>query len=138
MTDDTFTYSNTVQWTGEHKGTLAHIGKPDIQFATPPEFGGHVGIISPEDLFVSSINTCFMTTFLAFAKKADINLRSYNSTASGTLSKVEGKRQFTIICLAISIDSDADDEIITSMIEKVKQHSIAVNSIKAQVDVVLT
>src|SRR5665648_336046 len=123
MTEDTFTYSNTVQWTGEHKGTLAHKGKPDIQFATPPEFGGHVGIISPEDLFVSAINTCFMTTFLAFAKKAGINLKSYNSTASGTLSKIDGKRQFTIICLAISIDSDADNEVITSIIENVRQHS---------------
>lgn len=138
MTDDTFTYSNTVQWTGEHKGTLSHACKPDIEFATPPEFGGHDCIISPEDLFVSSINTCFMTTFLAFAKKADINLRAYHSTASGTLSKVEGKRQFTIICLAISIDSDAGDETIAHLIGMVKQHSIAVNSIKAQVDVVLT
>ena len=81
-----------------------------------------------------------MTTFLAFAKKAGINLKSYNSTASGTLSKVDGKRQFTVVCLAISIDSDANDdnEVITSIIENVRQHSIAVNSVKAQVDVVLT
>jgi hypothetical protein len=63
------TYHTAVRWTGEKRGVSTANGKPPIDVATPPEFQGHEGIWSPEDLFVSSVNACVMMTFLAFAER---------------------------------------------------------------------
>ena len=69
-----YTYHTSVKWTEQRKGVISCAGKPDIQVATPPEFKGHDGIWSPEDLFVASANICVMTTFLAVAERAGLAL----------------------------------------------------------------
>ena len=53
-----YTYRTAVKWTEQKKGVITCGGKPEIQVATPPEFKGHEGIWSPEDLFVASVNVC--------------------------------------------------------------------------------
>lgn len=64
MEQDKWLYHNTLKWKGEKKADLRFIeSKQEIEVATPPEFGGHENIISPEDLFVSSANVCYMTIF---------------------------------------------------------------------------
>ena len=65
-----YLYHTAVRWTEERKGVISCAGKPDVEVATPPEFKGHDGIWSPEDLFVASANICLMTTFLAVAGRA--------------------------------------------------------------------
>ncbi|MGH7545745.1 MAG: hypothetical protein ACREKI_06135 [Gemmatimonadota bacterium] len=42
-----------MRWTGERKGVISAEGKPELGVATPPEFKGHEGIGSPEDLYVA-------------------------------------------------------------------------------------
>ena len=64
-----FVYKNSLKWQRDKKGELSSSGKADIEIATPPEFKGHPGIWSPEDLFVASVNSCIMTTFLYYAQK---------------------------------------------------------------------
>ena len=65
-----YTYRTSVRWSQQKKGNISSPGKPEIEVATPPEFKGHEGIWSPEDLFVASVNVCVMSTFLAFAERA--------------------------------------------------------------------
>jgi organic hydroperoxide reductase OsmC/OhrA len=60
-----YRYSTSVRWTGEKKGALTAAGKPPVEVGTPPEFKGHEGIWSPEDLYVASVNVCILSTFLA-------------------------------------------------------------------------
>jgi organic hydroperoxide reductase OsmC/OhrA len=78
-------YANTVHWTEAKRGVLTGEGKPDISVATPPDFGGHEGVWSPEDFFVAAVNCCIMTTFLYYQAKDSIDLVSYRSTAEGAL-----------------------------------------------------
>ncbi|HJH32227.1 MAG TPA: OsmC family peroxiredoxin [Methanosarcinaceae archaeon] len=131
-----FEYHNELKWSGEHKGILSTgKDKPDISVATPPEFGGHTGLISPEDLFVGSMNVCFMTTFLAFAKKANITPLSYESIAIGYLEKVDGKNVFTRIVVKPKIRADADSDMLLAVVERVKDYSIVLNSMKTVVEV---
>ena len=72
-----YTYHTEVKWTEQRKGVISCAGKLDIQVATPPEFKGHDGIWSPEDLFVASANICLMTTFLAVAERAGLAFTAY-------------------------------------------------------------
>jgi len=94
-----YTYRMAVKWIGQKKGTITCEGKPDIQVATPPEFKGHDGIWSPEDLYVAAANICLMTTFLAVAERAGLAFTSYQCEAEGRLELVDGKFQVTVITL---------------------------------------
>ncbi|MGP8321410.1 MAG: OsmC family protein [Methanosarcinaceae archaeon] len=131
-----FEYQNELEWSGEHKGVLSTgDGKNDILVATPPEFGGHEGFVSPEDMFVGSINVCFMTTFLAFSKKAGIDLVSYRSGATGYLEKVDGKNVFSKIMVRPHIKANANENEVMTIVERVIEYSIILNSIKCDVKI---
>ena len=134
-----FDYQNELEWSGEQKGVLSlGDGKDDIKIATPPEFGGHEGFVSPEDMFVGSMNACFMTTFLVFAKKSGIDLVSYKSNAVGYLEKVDGKNIFTKIVLKPQIKANAGRDEIMAIVEHVKEYSIVLNSMRTDVEIEAT
>jgi peroxiredoxin-like protein len=130
-----YLYQTTVRWTEQRKGMISCAGKPDVAVATPPEFKGHEGIWSPEDLFVASANVCLMTTFLAVAERAGLAFVSYESTAEGRLELVEGKFQFTAITIkpTITLESDADAAKAKELIEKAEANCLISNSMKATV-----
>lgn len=130
-----YTYHTSVKWTEQRKGVISCAGKPDIQVATPPEFKGHEGIWSPEDLFVASANICVMTTFLAVAERAGLAFRSYESSAEGRLELVDGKFQFTEIILkpVITLPPGGDAAKAKELIEKAEANCLISNSMKARV-----
>jgi peroxiredoxin-like protein len=130
-----YLYHTTVTWTEQRKGIISCAGKPDVAVATPPEFKGHEGIWSPEDLFVASANICLMTTFLAVAERAGLAFSAYESTAEGRLELVEGKFQFTAITIkpTITLESSADAAKAKELIEKAEANCLISNSMKAKV-----
>ncbi len=130
-----YMYHTTVKWTEQRKGVTSCAGKPEVQVATPPEFKGHAGIWSPEDLFVASANVCLMTTFLAVAERAGLAFSSYESTAEGRLELVEGKFQFTAITVRPSITLKSGDDVTLAkgLIEKAERNCLISNSMKATV-----
>jgi peroxiredoxin-like protein len=130
-----YTYQTAVQWTERKIGNISAAGKPDIQVATPPEFKGHEGIWSPEDLFVASANICLMTTFLAFAERAGLAFTSYESEAEGLLELVEGKFQFTRITLrpTLTLAQSGDAAKAKEILEKAEANCLISNSMKARV-----
>ena len=130
-----YIYHTLVKWTEQRKGVISCSGKPDVQVATPPEFKGHEGIWSPEDLFVASANVCLMTTFLAVAERAGLAFTSYESVAEGRLEMVDGRFQFTAITLkpTITISLKADAAEAKELIEKAEVNCLISNSMKARV-----
>ena len=130
-----YMYQTAVRWTEQRKGVISCHGKPDVQVATPPEFKGHEGIWSPEDLFVASANVCLMTTFLAVAERAGLAFSSYASTAEGRLEIVEGKFQFTAITIrpSITLMPGGDAAKAKELIEKAEHNCLISNSMKAKV-----
>jgi peroxiredoxin-like protein len=133
-----YTYHTALKWTEQKKGIISCAGKPDIQTATPPEFKGHEGIWSPEDLFVSSVEICTMTTFLAFAERSGLLFQSYESEAEGRLELIDGKFQFTTVTIKprIVLRSEADREKAREVLEKAEANCLISNSIKARVSLV--
>ena len=99
MKPKTFHYQVAVRWSREKRGVLAIGGKPDLEVASPPEFRGHPGVWSPEDLLVAAVNACTMTTFLSAMQRRDIRLVSYESEAEGTLEMADGSFRFTKVVL---------------------------------------
>jgi peroxiredoxin-like protein len=130
-----YRYTTSVRWTGEKKGMMDVSGKPSAEVATPPEFKGHEGIWSPEDLFVASVNSCIMTTFLAFAGRAGLNFEKFESEAEGLLEFVDGRFLFTKIVVRprINLASGEDRAKAEEILHKADRNCLVSNSIRTEV-----
>ena len=134
MEEDRWLYHNKLKWKGEKKADLKfQESKQEIEVATPPEFGGHKGIISPEDLFVSSANVCFMTTLLGTIKNMGVELVSYESEAEGILETVDKMKIFTKIIIKPKIKARDTQEKIRLILGHAEKRCLVANSMKTRV-----
>lgn len=133
--DGVFFYDTKVEWKEGRIGNLSSAGFPDLEVATPPEFKGVPNIWSPEHLFVSSVNICLMTTFLAIAENSKLEFDSYSCDGKGKLEKVDGKFMISEIELMpkIFVKNEKDIERAERIIEKSEKACLISNSIKSNV-----
>jgi len=126
-------YRTEVEWTGERHGDLRAPVLPSLKIDAPPEFQGHEGVWTPEHLFVASVNSCFMTTFLAIAGNSKLEFVSFKSDARGKLERVDGQGfAMTEIVLhpKLVISHARDAERARRILEKAEKHCLISNSIK--------
>jgi len=131
-----YLYETGVEWTGERKGDLESPGLASLQVASPPEFQGHQGMWTPEHYFVASVNSCFMTTFLAIAEMSKLEFVSFDCKAVGKLEKVEGIGfQITEVFIKpkLVIRHGKDLERAQRILEKAEHNCLISNSIKSTV-----
>jgi len=130
-----YTYRTSLKWTERKMGLLYSPGKPELQVATPPEFKGHEGIWSPEDLFVASVNVCVMSTFLAFAERAGLAFASYESDAEGRVELVAGKLQVTSLILTprVTVQSREEVDRAKELLTKAESNCLISNSVKSHI-----
>jgi len=130
-----YKYATCVRWTGEKKGALTVAGKPPVEVATPPEFKGHEGIWSPEDLYVAAVNSCIMTTFLAFAGRAGLAFEGYESEAEGALEFVDERLVFTKIVVRprVTLGPGADRKQAEEILHKAEKNCLVSNSLRTEV-----
>jgi organic hydroperoxide reductase OsmC/OhrA len=133
-----FTYKTNVQWIEAKRGLLSAPGKPNIEVATPPEFKGHQGKWTPEELFVASLNTCIMTTFLYYAEKEGLEFLSYESPGEGVLERTENGLMFSEIEITPKISVASKDEVekAKSLLRLAERNCFISNSLKSKVEVV--
>lgn len=131
-----YQYEVGVRWSGEKRGTLSIQGKANLDVASPPEFRGHPGIWSPEDLLVAAVNSCTMTTFLSAAKRHGIELISYTCDATGTLETADGVFRFTRVVLRPRIVVGRPDqiEVARQAFHEAEAGCLIAKSIRARVE----
>lgn len=106
-----------------------------IEVATPPEFAGGIpDMWSPEHLFLSSLSSCLMTTYLAIAEKRRLIITDFTCSTIGQVELVEGRLEFTIVNLfpKIFVEKEEDLSIANEVLLKTYKHCIIANSVKAQ------
>ncbi len=130
-----FQFHTQLKWTGERRGEMTAAGKSPFEIAPPPEFKGPEGVWTPENLFVAAIESCTMTTFLAYAERRKLPIIGYESAATGTLENVDGKFQFTKVELRprITVNSHSDVPLAREIIESAERNCLISNSIKSEV-----
>lgn len=99
MERKTFRYFVSVDWEKGKQGFFSGINNEKFAFSCPPEFGGPEGFMSPEEIFVASIATCVMATFINVCSRNKIGIASYNSKAEGVMDYIEGSYRITKIFL---------------------------------------
>lgn len=132
-----YKYGTNLEWTSEKKGIIKSSNKTNIHVACPPEFGGHPGLWSPEDLFVASVEVCLLTTFLWYVNKEDIKITSYTSEAVGTAEMIKGVFKFSLIHVEINIELSDEKEYrkIEHILKKVKRSCLISNSIETEISI---
>lgn len=129
-------YETTIKWDEGRIGTLSSETLNSFKVATPPDFPkGVPNTWSPEHLYVASINTCLMTTFLAIAENSKLEFISFSSESKGKLEKVDGKFIISEIELIpeIKVKSERDKERAERIIAKAEEHCLISNSVKTKV-----
>lgn len=126
-------YETEVQWTERRRGEVRSPELPGLQVAAPPEFQGEKGSWTPEHLYVASVNSCFVITFLAIAQNSKLEVVSFSAAARGKLEKVEGAGyQVTEIAIRprLVVRSNRDLERAGRILEKAEKNCLISNSIK--------
>ena len=133
--ENKYFYTTEVEWTGERTGDLSAPVLPNLKVDAPPEFKGHDGVWTPEHLFVASVNSCFMTTFLAIAENSKLDFVSFKADAKGKLEKLEGQGfVMTEITLhtKLLISHARDAERAGRILAKAERACLISNSIKTE------
>ena len=130
-------FTNTVKWDGEKKATLSSKNGPQLKISTPPEFKGPEGYWSPEELFLASINSCIMTTFLYFAEKFLASFLSYESSIEGKVNLKGGKLLFTAITVwpDIRVPDKTQEQKIAEIVEKSEKYCLVSSSVETEIQV---
>ena len=77
----------------------------------PIRFGGKGRYMCPDELFLSSVAGCLLTTFLYFRKRLDVHLEGFEISINGTLhARSEGYRM-SEIKVTVFAKTKKNDEI---------------------------
>lgn len=135
------TYHTTVTWQGEHWGEVAMGNGPEMVFSAPPDAHGHPNVLTPEDAFVASINSCIMLMFIWAAKRFKLHLLSYECYAEGTkLVELDRTEIFSEVKLWPRIQVAANGEKqakvearLQKALQAAQKYSLVANSVKSTV-----
>jgi organic hydroperoxide reductase OsmC/OhrA len=102
--------------------------------AIPPEFGGHGGGFSPEDLFLQAAINCFVGTFKVVARLSKISFDDLSVSGKLTVDKNdEGKIVMKAVHLDISISGIDRPDRLETVINKSIRDGFILNSLRSQV-----
>ena len=133
----THNYEVNLKWLGERKGMVqSPVLNDTLEVATPPEFPkGMPGIWSPEHLFVASVSSCLMSTFLSVAENSRLVFISFDCNAVGTIGQVEGGYKVTHITLkpVLVIPASQREDRALRVIEMAERLCMISNSISTEI-----
>ena len=135
------TFQTETVWRHERECRVSARDNPDLTVATPPEFGGPEGMWSPEELFVASVGSCLLSTFLYFAYRFELAFESYSSTSTGTMEKTSQGFRFTgidvVIAVTVSDDKATKKAFSLRLKEKMEKYCPVSASLDCPVRLVL-
>ena len=131
----TFTYETGLRWDKGLESVASAPGKPDIRVSAPPEFKGPEGQWAPENLYVSSIESCLLFTFLALAKSRKLDFTAYHSQAEGLLEPVMGKLVVSTVTVrpTITVRDDDGREKALAIVESMEANCFISNSVESEI-----
>lgn len=132
------TYPLSVRWTGGKQGVASSPdGLPDLEIASPAQFGGPGGLWTPEHFFVGAATACWMTTFLAVAELSKLEIEEVAADGEGFLEKGDDRRfSITRIVLRprVTIVREEDRDKALRLIQKAEDACLVARSMKSVVE----
>lgn len=126
-----------LNWLSDDKGVLSAIDvKGVLPVATPIVFGGKGNDWSPEHLLLGALSSCFMSTYLSFAKKFRFQIVRMECNATGSIEPVDGRLRFTMINIFPKVYIANYDYMSKAKLalEKAEEYCLVSNSISAKIE----
>jgi len=104
----------------------------DIETAPPPEFDGPGGVWSPEGLLCAAVADCYILTFRAVSRAAQLEWLKLECRVEGTLERVDGKAQFTRFANFVTLTVPVGTEVAkaSSLLERAEHGCLVANSLR--------
>jgi len=120
---------------GNHHMEFA--GRPAMELSGAPQYQGDPSRLSPEDLFVASLSSCQMLSYLALAGRAGLTVLAYDDHAVGTLAIADKKMRMTEVVLhpRITLAADADTTKALALVHSAHEICFIANSVACAVRV---
>lgn len=132
------TYPFSVRWLDGKRGLAsAPDGLPDIEIASPPQFGGPGGRWTPEHLFVGAAATCWLTTFLAYADRSRLEVVAVEAAGEAIVERGDdGKVSIPRIVLRprVTLKREEDREPALKWIRKAEETCLIARAMRATVE----
>lgn len=132
-----FPHRYAVSASGGPKGTIptGTPGVPPLDTNAPPEFGGPEGYWSPETMLSASVANCFILTFRAISRKANLDWSALEVDVDGILDKTPEGLRFTEfrIRAALTTGSGSDEDSARKLLDKSKLHCLVTASLNARI-----
>ncbi len=99
-----FSYETELRWTGSRSSTVTAGDRPELVITPPNDFpgGGHAEW-SPEHLFLASLQSCTMLSFIAHCSHNGVEIVSYESRATGALERRESDRRYAFTAVDVTV-----------------------------------
>ena len=109
--------------------------RPPLTLAAPPQFKGDATRLSPEELFVASVASCQLLTYLALAARAGLPVTRYEDRPVGTLTLSDGRMRMTDVLLRprISLGPSGDTAKARELVAAAHDRCFVTTSITAVV-----
>lgn len=112
----TYIFKNSMYQNDEDLAKMVFGGTKEMEIGPAPEFGGKAGILSAEDMFVGSVNSCIMNTFFFFVRRNNLEVLSYHSDVEGRVEKGTEGLRFTKVEVKAKVKIKEPD-----LVEKIKE-----------------
>jgi organic hydroperoxide reductase OsmC/OhrA len=125
-------YKTKVTWVGGHDGILTCSNGAKMSFSAPAALQGRYGVMTPEDAYVSALNTCFHMMFIWATERLRIRLVSYECEAEGqVVDLLDRTSTFTRTILRPRIKVKAESiGRVGKALQWARKYSLIANSIK--------
>lgn len=128
-------YETTLVRTDLSRGRIEADHRPAIPCSPSPQLDGDATAWSCEQLLLSSLAMCLLTTFDAFAARDGITVYSYGSHVRTSVERTSRGLVFTKF--TIEVELEVDDEIrVRKTLADAEQHCLIANALRVPVEVV--
>lgn len=128
-------YKAYLEWKEDRTATLSAAEQPRLVGGPPPQFDGSAAHWSPEELLLSAIQLCLMTTFLSLVGRQNLVIHSYKSEIEGVLEKTNDGLRFTRITVKVDLESE-DSGKARELLKSAKKYCIISNALNVPVELV--
>jgi len=106
-----------------------------LEVSAAPQYRGDPTKLNPEELFLASLASCQMLTYVALAARAGIDVISYEDRPEATLAMADRRMRVTEVLLRpmITIGAGSDEAKARALVESAHQGCFIANSVACAV-----
>jgi organic hydroperoxide reductase OsmC/OhrA len=123
--------------TGENEGNVVVSGEglPPIDTQSPPQYGGPLGVWSPETMLSAAVANCFVLSFRAIARASKFEWTSLECNVDGTLDRPERATFFTAfnVHAVLKVPAGVKIELAQRLLEKAEDICLITASLKSEI-----